>query len=125
MIKLNKLHSYLVAVGVLASSPPLAAAPTLAAPALADLAQAAGQDSCGAQDPRSLWECWRGGQGTRERPWASPCTAKTACPPVDPGGKPVQGCKYESSWRTGFRCILFCDYGGAAPWGSDGGTHCD
>jgi hypothetical protein len=34
------------------------------------------------------------------------------------------GCA-ESSFKTGFRCIIFCDYGNNELWGGDGGSNCD
>jgi len=83
-----------------------------------------GQNACGdAGDPHSLWECWRGGAG--DRPLAAACVPKSACPARDQNGKPVLNCYYESDYKTGWRCILFCNYGGASPWGSDGGDNCD
>jgi hypothetical protein len=71
--------------------------------------------------PRQLWEAWRDGRTGR----LATCVPNSTCPPVDQSGRKVQKCWYESGFRTGWRCILFCDYGGDAPWGSDGGRHCD
>jgi hypothetical protein len=95
----------------------LAAAVLLAPPVAAE---SAWSPCGGAQDPQGLWQCWRTGADK-----AAACVPKTACPPKDQNGEPVKSCYYEKGFSTGFRCILFCDYGGAFPWGSDGGTHCD
>ena len=78
----------------------------------------------GLRDPLALWACWSAGGGG-EGLLAAACVPKSACPPKDQNGKPVLSCYYESDYKTVWRCILFCDYGGAFPWGSDGGNHCD
>jgi hypothetical protein len=69
--------------------------------------------------PQALWESWRSGA-----PLAT-CVTKATCPPRDQAGRAVKSCYYESGFETGFRCIVFCEYGGPSPWGSDGGSHCD
>ena len=113
---------YCIGIVAWASSLPLAAIPPSQPPSR----QPTGGDPCAnLQDPQALWECWGSGQGNPWGPAATGCVAKSACPPRDQLGKPVLNCTYESSWRTGFRCLLFCNYGGASPWGSDGGKHCD
>jgi hypothetical protein len=71
--------------------------------------------------PQHLWAAWRNGGTGR----LASCVPASTCPPVDQAGRKVQKCWYESDFKTGWRCILFCDYGGDAPWGSDGGNHCD
>jgi len=96
----------------------------LALPAAAGAGQATGWTPCAPSgDPGSLWSCWSGGSG--EGLLAAACVPKSVCPARDQNGKPVLKCWYESDYKTGWRCILFCDYGGAYPWGSDGGTRCD
>ena len=107
----------IIGISLLALSPPLAAVP----PRPEASRPPEGRVSCpDPQDPRSLWECWSGGQGSPGGALAGTCVPKSACPPRDQLGRPVLDCTYENSWRTGFRCLLFCNYGGAAPWGSDG-----
>ena len=118
MIKFNLLFFKFCLVCGLVSMPPLAAAPTQAAP------PAAGWDPCAASDPQSLWNCWHGQDG-QDTPKAAPCNAKTSCPLLDPSGRTVKSCSYVKSWNTGFKCIILCDYGGGSPWGSDGGNNCD
>lgn len=86
----------------------------------------AGWDPCaGVKDPRSLWLCWSGSARDPDGLMAATCVAKTACPPRDQRGKPVLNCYYEKDFQTGFRCLVFCNYGGPYPWGSDGGNNCD
>jgi hypothetical protein len=89
------------------------------APALAGASP--GRPDTLAPSPQSLWESWRNGNTGR----LADCVPASTCPPVDQAGRKVQKCWYRSDFKTGWRCILFCDYGGDAPWGSDGGTHCD
>jgi hypothetical protein len=85
-----------------------------------------GWSPCGnVKDPQALWRCWGGRDGSHDGVSQTTCVPKTACPPLDQRHKPVLNCYYESSFATGFRCILFCNYGGAYPWGSDGGSNCD
>lgn len=85
-----------------------------------------GWDPCGSlRDPRVLWDCWAGRAGGHEGVKAATCAAKNVCPPLDQRGKPVLNCYYERGFSTGFRCILFCNYGGPYPWGSDGGNNCN
>jgi hypothetical protein len=85
-----------------------------------------GWNPCGGlKDPAALWQCWGAARGGPEGFLAATCVAKTACPAKDQHGKPVLNCYYESSFSTGFRCILFCNYGGSFPWGTDGGNNCD
>jgi hypothetical protein len=108
-----------------------AAIALLALPLAAAKAPAATQPGnawspCGdVKEPRALWACWGGRNGSGEGVKAATCVKKTACPPRDQHDKPVLNCHYESSFSTGFRCIVFCNYGGAFPWGSDGGSNCD
>jgi len=98
---------------------PLAAAPS-APPANV------GWDPCGGvKDPQHLWACWGGAAGGHDGVLATTCVPKTACPPTDQRGKPVLSCYYQDNFSTGFRCILFCNYGGPFPWGSDGGNNCN
>ncbi len=97
-----------------------------ASPAPSPSQPPAGWNPCGAlKDPRALWECWGGRSAGQEGLLAATCVAKTSCPAKDQNGKPVLNCYYESDYKTGWHCILFCNYGGNYPWGSDGGTHCD
>jgi hypothetical protein len=96
----------------------LCAGTLLFAPPMA--AEGAWSPCGGAREPQALWRCWSAGEDK-----VGGCVPKTACPPRDQNDKPVLSCYYEKSFSTGYRCILFCNYGGAFPWGSDGGTHCD
>jgi hypothetical protein len=85
-----------------------------------------GWTPCGElRDAQALWNCWAGTDGSHPGIEAAACVPGGACPPTDQGGHLVLNCYYEKSWRTGFNCILFCNYGGAFPWGSDGGPNCD
>jgi hypothetical protein len=97
-----------------------------AAPAPAPIQSQGGWDPCGAvKDPASLWRCWSAGAAGAEGVRAAACVPKTACPPLDERQKPVLNCWYERGFRTGFRCILFCNYGDTNPWGSDGSGNCN
>jgi hypothetical protein len=94
-------------------------------PAPAAAPSGGGWTPCGeVKDAQSRWECWGGRNGSRDEVMQTTCVPKTACPPEDQHGKPVLNCYYQSSFSTGYRCILFCNYGDAFPWGSDGGNNC-
>jgi hypothetical protein len=101
---------------------PLVAAP----PAPGPTVRQDGWNPCGElKDPLALWNCWAGTGGSHEGVLATTCAAKSVCPPKDQRGKPVLNCYYEDDWKTGYRCILFCNYGATYPWGSDGGNGCN
>jgi hypothetical protein len=44
---------------------------------------------------------------------------------MNPGGHLVKSCSYLKSWKTGFKCLILCDYSDGTTWGSDGENHCD
>ena len=107
---------------MLALAQPMAGAPASPAPAQPPT----GWTPCGElRDPQALWHCWAGTDGSHEGIRAAACVPKGNCPPADQAGRKVLNCTFEKSWQTGFRCILFCNYGGTYPWGSDGGQGCN
>ena len=113
--------------GVLRTAALAFALPTAPATAAPPMAQPpTGWSPCGElRDAQALWDCWAGSTGSHEGILAATCVPKGLCPPTDPTGRKVLTCTFVKSWQTGFRCILFCNYGGAFPWGSEGGHGCD
>ncbi len=75
------------------------------------------------RDPSAIWECWSAAAGNHDGTLTT-CVPKTSCPPKDQHGHTVQSCTYEQSFETGYRCIIFCNYGNNEVWGGDGGSNC-
>ena len=85
-----------------------------------------GWSPCGElKDAQAMWDCWAGTNGSHGGTLAASCVPKGNCPPTDQSGHKILNCYYESSWKTAYHCILFCNYGGTFPWGTDGGNNCN
>jgi len=48
----------------------------------------------------------------------------SSCPPINEKGKPVTNCWYQKNIKTGYRCLIFCQYSDGSKWGGDGGGNC-
>jgi len=72
--------------------------------------------------PHDWDDDWMSGGGGGN---TSPAACVTSsCPPLNEKGKPVTNCWYQKNVKTGFRCLIFCQYSDGSRWGGDGGGNC-